>query len=200
MTLLNTLLETFATLTKQVANLEQDKITQAIEITKLKQRVRRLEKKIQFKSSVLKRLRKGGIVELDVDEDVTLVDVEKDMNANVQGSLAEPVEVEEVIEVVIAAKLITYVVTTAATTIIYAYVPKASSLRRRRGVVIQDPKETATASVIMHTKVKSKDKGKGILIEEIKEEGSKTKGSNLEQDMAKKQRINEEEEELKAHL
>nr|GEY42156.1 putative ribonuclease H-like domain-containing protein [Tanacetum cinerariifolium] len=33
MTLLNTLLETYATLTKQVANLEQDKIAQAIEIT-----------------------------------------------------------------------------------------------------------------------------------------------------------------------
>nr|GEW46135.1 hypothetical protein [Tanacetum cinerariifolium] len=36
MTLLNTLLETCATLTKQVSNLEQDKISQAIEITKLK--------------------------------------------------------------------------------------------------------------------------------------------------------------------
>nr|GEV08822.1 hypothetical protein [Tanacetum cinerariifolium] len=55
MTLLNTLLETCATLTKQVANLKQDKIAQAIEITKLKQRVRRLEKKRQFKSSGLKR-------------------------------------------------------------------------------------------------------------------------------------------------
>nr|GEU62335.1 uncharacterized mitochondrial protein AtMg00810-like [Tanacetum cinerariifolium] len=41
MTLLNTLLETCATLTKKVANLEQDKIAQAIEIIKLKQRVRR---------------------------------------------------------------------------------------------------------------------------------------------------------------
>nr|GFA50336.1 hypothetical protein [Tanacetum cinerariifolium] len=60
MTLLNTLLETCATLTKQVANLEQDKIAQAIEITKLKQRVRRLEKKRQFISSGLKRLRKVG--------------------------------------------------------------------------------------------------------------------------------------------
>nr|GEX04298.1 hypothetical protein [Tanacetum cinerariifolium] len=58
MTLLNTLLETCATLTKQVANLEQDKIAQAIEITKLKQRVKRLEKKRQFKSLGLKRLRK----------------------------------------------------------------------------------------------------------------------------------------------
>nr|GEU41589.1 copia protein [Tanacetum cinerariifolium] len=39
--------------------------------------------------------------------------------------------------------------------------------KRRRGVVIQDPKETA-ASVIMHTEVQPKDKGKGILIKEPK--------------------------------
>nr|GEX26883.1 hypothetical protein [Tanacetum cinerariifolium] len=39
-TLLNTLLEICATLTKQDANLEQDKVAQAIEITKLKQWVR----------------------------------------------------------------------------------------------------------------------------------------------------------------
>nr|GEY31954.1 integrase, catalytic region, zinc finger, CCHC-type, peptidase aspartic, catalytic [Tanacetum cinerariifolium] len=125
------LMETYATLTKQVANLKQDKIAQAIEITKLKQRVRRIS-------------------ELDADEDVTLVDAEEDMNTNVQGRLAEsqakvyhlvlehakkvlsmqdtdeaePAEVEEVIEVVTVAKLMTEVVTTAATTITAAQVPK----------------------------------------------------------------------------
>nr|GEU32716.1 reverse transcriptase domain-containing protein [Tanacetum cinerariifolium] len=137
MNLLNTLLETCATLNKQVFDLEQDKIAQAIEITKLKQRVRRLEKKRQFKTSGLKRLRK------DTDE-------------------AEPAKVEEVIEVVTAAKLMTEVVTTAATTITAAQVPKASALRKRGGVVIQDPKETTTALVIVHSKAKSKDKGKAL--------------------------------------
>nr|GFC87214.1 hypothetical protein [Tanacetum cinerariifolium] len=53
-------------------------------------------------------------------------------------------------------------------TITVAQVRKASAPRRRMGVVIQDPKETATASVIMHYEVKSKDKGKGILIKEPK--------------------------------
>nr|GFD12466.1 hypothetical protein [Tanacetum cinerariifolium] len=81
---------------------------------------------------------------------------------------AEPAKLEEVIEVVTAAKLMTEVVTTAATTITVAQVPKASAPRRRRGVVIQDPEETATASVIVHTEVKSKNKGKEILIEEPK--------------------------------
>nr|GEW99688.1 ribonuclease H-like domain, reverse transcriptase, RNA-dependent DNA polymerase [Tanacetum cinerariifolium] len=120
--------ETCATLTKQVANLEQDKIAQAMKITKLKQRVRRLEEKRITKPSGLKRLKK------DTDE-------------------AEPAEVEEMIEVVTAAKLMTEVVTTAATTITAAQMPKASAPRRRRGVVIQDPEETATALVIVNTEV-----------------------------------------------
>nr|GEY98325.1 hypothetical protein [Tanacetum cinerariifolium] len=79
----------------------------------------------------------------------------------------ELAEVEEVLEVVKAGKLMTEVVTTAQPTTTITQVPKASALRRRRGVVIQDPEETA-ASVIVHSEVQSKDKGKGILIEEPK--------------------------------
>nr|GEW24982.1 hypothetical protein [Tanacetum cinerariifolium] len=189
MTLLNQLLETCATLTKQVANLELDKISQAIEIIKLKQRVKHLEKKRGCIQTW------GKIVKLDADEDVNLeeVDAEVTMDANVQGRLeesqakvfhldlehvdkilsmqetdeAELAKVKEVIEVVTTAKLMTEIVTTA-TTIIDAPVPKASAPRRRRGVIIQDPEEAATTSVIVQSKVKSKDKGKGILVEEPK--------------------------------
>nr|GEV11780.1 ribonuclease H-like domain-containing protein [Tanacetum cinerariifolium] len=153
---------------------------------------------------------------------------------------AEPTEVEEVIEVVTTAKLMTEVVTTATTTITATQVPKASAPRRRRGVVIQDTEETATTSVIMHTKIKSKDKGKGILIEEPKPlkrqaqiEQDKAFARQLEAKLnaninwddvmeqarknmmiylknmvgfkmdffkAKKQRIDEDKEELKVHL
>nr|GEV60647.1 hypothetical protein [Tanacetum cinerariifolium] len=172
-------LQTCATLTKQVANLEQYKIAQAIEIIKLKQKGG------------------GGIAKLDADEDVTLeeVDVEVTKDADVKGRLeesqakvyhldlkhadkvlsmqetdeVEPAEVEEVIEVETIAKSITEVVTTTATTpITAAPVPKASDPKRRRGVIIQDPKEAATTSVSVQSKVKSKDKGKGILVEEPK--------------------------------
>nr|GEX94222.1 hypothetical protein [Tanacetum cinerariifolium] len=261
MTLLNTLLETCATLTKQ-----------------------RLEKKRQFKSSGLMRLRKvgtaqmvesstdtiiddqkeasnqgGGITELDANEDVTLEEVNAKvaMDADVQGRLPESQAKEEVIKVVNAAKLMTEVVTTAATTITTTQVPKATAPRIRKGVVIQYPEETATTSVIMHSKVKSKDKGKGILNEEpkplkrqaqieqdksfarefkmdffkgityndirpifekhynlnhalleiVKEEvigqkdkGNKRKGDSLNQDAGKKQRIDEETNELQTHL
>nr|GEZ01677.1 hypothetical protein [Tanacetum cinerariifolium] len=71
----------------------------------------------------------------------------------------EPDDVEEVVEVVKAAKLITKVVTTVGAT-------KVSVLRKRRGVIIQDPKETTTPTV--QPKVQAKDKGKAILIEEPK--------------------------------
>nr|GEW24840.1 hypothetical protein [Tanacetum cinerariifolium] len=44
---------------------------------------------------------------------------------------------------------------------------KVNVPRRRRGVVIQDPEET-TSTIVVHSEVQSKDKGKGILIEEPK--------------------------------
>nr|GEW05918.1 hypothetical protein [Tanacetum cinerariifolium] len=141
MTLLNTLMKTCITLTK--------------------------------KEDASKQRRK--IAKLDADEDVTLEDVNAEvaMDVDVQGSMQdtdeiEHAEVEEVIEVVTAAKMMTELVTTAATTITVPQVPKASAPRRRKGVVIQDPEETATALVIVYLEVKSKDKGKGILIEEPK--------------------------------
>nr|GEV21877.1 hypothetical protein [Tanacetum cinerariifolium] len=83
----------------------------------------------------------------------------------------EPAEVEELLEVVKADKLMTEVVTTVAPTTTTAQVPKDSAPRKRRGVVIQDTEETTTSSVIVHT-----------------------------EDIAKKQRMDEEKEELKSHL
>nr|GEV22150.1 hypothetical protein [Tanacetum cinerariifolium] len=84
--LLNTLMETCATSSQKVAELEPDKNTQALEILKLKKRVKKLEKKKKSRFSGLKRLRKvGGKIEaIDVDVDITLVDVktqEEDVNA-----------------------------------------------------------------------------------------------------------------------
>nr|GEW49997.1 hypothetical protein [Tanacetum cinerariifolium] len=58
----------------------------------------------------------------------------------------EPAELQEVVEVVTTAKLIT----------------------KRKGVVIRDPKESATPSTIIHFEAKSKDKGKWIMVEEPK--------------------------------
>nr|GEZ12533.1 hypothetical protein [Tanacetum cinerariifolium] len=72
----------------------------------------------------------------------------------------EPAYVEEVLEVVKAAKLMTEVVTTTGAT-------KVSVSRKRGGVIIQDPEETTTTATVQ-PKVQAKDKGKAIPIEESK--------------------------------
>nr|GEU60595.1 copia protein [Tanacetum cinerariifolium] len=149
------------------------------------QEVRKEEKVKSFRAKEIKE---------DADEDVTLEEVDAKKDAEVQGRLpesqahvyhldlehvqkvlsmqktdeTEPAEVEEVLEVVTAAKLMTEVVTTATTTITAAHVPKVSASRRRRGVIIQDPEEAATTSLNVQSEVKSKYKGKGILVEETK--------------------------------
>nr|GEY95672.1 hypothetical protein [Tanacetum cinerariifolium] len=71
----------------------------------------------------------------------------------------EPADVEEVLEVVKAAKLMNEVVTTVGAT-------KVSVPRKRRRVIIQDPEETTTATV--QPKVQETDKGKAIFIKEPK--------------------------------
>nr|GFC48582.1 hypothetical protein [Tanacetum cinerariifolium] len=83
-----------------------------------------------------------------------------------QDDELEPAELQEVVEVVTTAILMTEVVTatsatiTAATTSIHAaaitVVPSAA--RRRKGVVIRDPEETTTPSIIIQSESKSKDK------------------------------------------
>nr|GEY64115.1 hypothetical protein [Tanacetum cinerariifolium] len=135
-----------------------------------------------LKASGLTRLRKVGTAQRVESSANTEVDAEKDYE--VQGRLpesqaqvyhldledaqkvlsmqetdeTEPAEVEEVLEVVTAAKLMTEVVTTATTPITIAPVPKASALRKRRGVIIQDHEEAATASL----SVQSKDAAEGF--------------------------------------
>nr|GEU47335.1 hypothetical protein [Tanacetum cinerariifolium] len=60
MFLLTTLMETCATLSQKVTELEQDKHTQALEILQLKNMVKKLEKKKRLKSLGFKRLRRVG--------------------------------------------------------------------------------------------------------------------------------------------
>nr|GFB20864.1 hypothetical protein [Tanacetum cinerariifolium] len=232
MTLLNQLLETCATLTKQVANLEQDNIAQAIKITKHKQKVKRLEKKRQLKSYGLKRLRKGRLEESQVN--VYHLDLE---------------HAEKVLKVVTTA-------TTDATTTT-AQVPKASAPRKRwgKGILVEEPKPLKRQVQIEQDKafareleaelnaninlndvvdqVKRKERQYNIVIryhalkrklvteaqarknmmhynsiqaflkkgeKEIEEEGSKRKSESSKQRADKKQRIDEEVEELKTHL
>nr|GEY59838.1 hypothetical protein [Tanacetum cinerariifolium] len=118
------------------------------------------------------------IADMDADKDVTLKDVAAVVK-DVQDTEIEekPAELQEVVEVVTTAKLIIEVVTAATTTITVAapqlttaaaltLTTAPSAARRRKGVVIKYPKESATPSIIIHTEAKSKDKGKRIMKED----------------------------------
>nr|GEY33725.1 hypothetical protein [Tanacetum cinerariifolium] len=116
------------------------------------------------------------ITSMDANVNVTLKDVANIAKAvvadaeieeiidvlSMQDDEVEPAELQEVVEVVTTAKLITEVVTTASATPTAAaptLTTASSAARRRKGVVIRDLEETATPSTIIHIEAKSKDKG-----------------------------------------
>nr|GEV71183.1 hypothetical protein [Tanacetum cinerariifolium] len=220
MNLLQDLMDNCTSLTRRVENLKHDKIAQALEITKLKQRVKKLEKKNKLKVLKLRRLKRvgsaqridtsddtvmddvskqGGIIEnINADKDVVLVekyaDVQESVNdqwrkaesqakiykidlehakkvLSIQEEESKPIDLQEVVDVVTTAKIITEVVTATSTTIIAAdvLIPAATTAaaptlivapsRRTKGVVIRDPEEsTTTPFTIIHFEAKSKDK------------------------------------------
>nr|GFB07723.1 hypothetical protein [Tanacetum cinerariifolium] len=121
--------------------------------------------------TVMDDVSKQGSIIANMDADKDVVAVAKHVQDAEIEEHSEQVELQEVVEVVTTAKLITEVVTTASTTITAAALQLTtipSAARRRNRVVIRDLEETATPSTIIHTEAKSKDKGKGIMIEEPK--------------------------------
>nr|GEX68114.1 hypothetical protein [Tanacetum cinerariifolium] len=193
MDLLQNLMGTCTTLTRRVEHLELDNISQALEITRLKQRFKKLGRRNKLKVLKLKRLKRVGLAQrIDTSDDTVMDDdvaVEKSAdvedNADIQGRIIESqaqiyqivLEHEDKVLIVTAASDI---IVAASTTIIAAdvlipaattapaHILTAAPSRRRKGVVIRDPEETTTTSTIIHSKAKSKDKGKGILVEELK--------------------------------
>nr|GEX00071.1 integrase, catalytic region, zinc finger, CCHC-type, peptidase aspartic, catalytic [Tanacetum cinerariifolium] len=184
--------QTCATLTKQVANLEQDKIAQAIEITKLKQRVKRGCIQIGRK-----------IAELDADKDVTLEDVDAAVEMEANDTVeAEPAEVKEVIEVVTAAKLMTEDEAfarelEAELNADINWNDVMEEMEFFKGMTYNDIRPIFEKHYNLNQAILER------VEEEVigqKEEGNKRKGDSLNQDAAKKQKINEEKEEPKTHL
>nr|GEZ72522.1 hypothetical protein [Tanacetum cinerariifolium] len=178
-------------------NDDDDKITQALEITKLKQRVKKLERRNKLKASKLRRLNKVGIAQkvktsddtvmddvskqrrmiadMDADVDVTLKDIAKDVDVDAETEESADVQGRQAYATITAAAP---QLTTAAALILTT---APSAARRRKRVVIRDLEETATPSTIIHIIAKSKDKGKGILVEELK---PLKKQAQIEQDEA----------------
>nr|GEV83604.1 zinc finger, CCHC-type [Tanacetum cinerariifolium] len=70
---LNELMEICTKLSDRVLSLEQIKTNQAAKIEKLKKRVKKLEGKKKKRTHGLKQMYKGRIVEIDADEDLSLI-------------------------------------------------------------------------------------------------------------------------------
>nr|GFD09829.1 hypothetical protein [Tanacetum cinerariifolium] len=172
-------------------------------------RVKRLEKANMVTSSKLRRLTKVGAsrtVESSADmEDVfnqerMIDDMDKDEGIELVKDVEEDdVEVQEVVEVVTTAKLITKVVTAAASQVtaasatilaakpsIHAAAPTVvdAYTRRRNRVIIRDPEEELPLKTLDETP-KVKDKGKGILVETPKPMKKKDQ-NELDAEYAKK--------------
>nr|GEY29752.1 hypothetical protein [Tanacetum cinerariifolium] len=209
----------------RIEGLETANTAQQLEIIKLKAWVKKLE-----------RLNKGRI-SVDIDEGIELVD-DQEKDAQVKGrqadtqaeiynidldhtskvlSMQEDTKVQEVVEVVNAAKLMTEVTTTASCIPIpaakhnvvavstpisaakSAAKPKvlkivaaapAVSTRKRNGVVIRDPEEELHDDAPAET-LSVKDKGKGILVEDPK---SMKKKDQIEMDAEYARKLQEEKE------
>nr|GEX69197.1 hypothetical protein [Tanacetum cinerariifolium] len=202
MHMLQQALDTCDALTRRVDNLEHDKAAQ-----KRLKKVGTLQR-IESSDDMEDVFNQGRmIVDLDKDEGIKLVDdqVKDTPTAEVKGrqtdkqaekqaeiyqlDLDHPSkvlsmqeddsEVQEAIEVVTIAKLITEVVTAAtsqvstASATILAVKPSipaaaltvvAAYTRRRKGVIIRDPEEELSTKTLVEipTDAKSKDKGKGM--------------------------------------
>nr|GEZ29847.1 hypothetical protein [Tanacetum cinerariifolium] len=123
------------------------------------------------------------------DKQAEIYNIDLDHSSKVLSMQEDDSKVQEVVEVVTTAKLITKVVTAAASqvSVVSTTIPAASETipaakpsipaaastvvaaytRRRKGVIIRDPEEELPLKTPVDTP-KVKDKGKGILVEALK--------------------------------
>nr|GEY68165.1 hypothetical protein [Tanacetum cinerariifolium] len=201
MELLNTLLETCTTLTRRVKNLEQDKIAQALEIIKLKQRVRKLERKNKLKVFGLRRLKKERL---------------KVSQAQVYH-----------IDLKHADKVLSMQVTAATTTVasIITAAPSATRRRKEQAQIEQDEAYVRELEAELNKNINWDDVIEGMSYDDIRtifekyfnsnvaflekskeqleEEANSTlkrKSKSSEQQVAKKKKLDEEVEEMKKHI
>ncbi|GJU80136.1 hypothetical protein Tco_1282501 [Tanacetum coccineum] len=206
---LNELMELYTTLQKKVLDLETSKTTQALEIESLKRRVKKLKKKKRSRTHKLRRLYKVGIsakvvssndeaslgdqedaskqrrkiYDIDADEDITLDKTKEPVVNTATTTSTIPVSAAKDlsdVDITLAQALaelkntkLKAVTTTTTTTI--------------AGILLQEPSETRTTT----TTIPSKDKGKGIMVEEPLKKKEKIR---LDEELALKLQAEEEEQ------
>nr|GEZ64401.1 xylulose kinase-1 [Tanacetum cinerariifolium] len=139
-------------------------MTQALEIIKLKRKVKKLEKRNKVRVLKLRRLQRVGTSQRVDTSDDTVMDDESNQERMIaemdkdDEDETEPAEVQEVVDVVTTAKLITEVVTaasetvTAANAIIPTVEPQVSA-----ATLTAAPTRVAAAPTIDHVKLKAKE-------------------------------------------
>nr|GEX63928.1 hypothetical protein [Tanacetum cinerariifolium] len=210
-------LDACAALTKKAEHLEYDKVAQALEITKLKRRrVDTSDDTVMDDESNQGRM----IVEMDKDDAVVLMD-DKEEDKKVEEAKEDetkPAEVQEVVDVVTTAKLITEVVTAASETVTAASVinltaepqvpaaiptvaparvaPAPSRKRKRVGMSYDDirpifeTKFNSNVDFLLKTKEQMEEE----------ERARQTINETLAEKAAKRRKLNKEVEDLKRHL
>nr|GEV29876.1 ribonuclease H-like domain-containing protein [Tanacetum cinerariifolium] len=155
-------------------HLEFNKVAQALEITKLKRRVKKLERRNTVRKLKFKRLQRVGTSQRVETSDETVLDdvsnqgmmiaeMDQDDAVVIEDDKEEDREVADAIKDVEEAKVDE--IPAATLTAAPARVTVAPS-RRRKGVVIKDAELESTTSTIILDETKSKDKG--ILVEDPK--------------------------------
>ncbi|GKA51418.1 hypothetical protein Tco_0744614 [Tanacetum coccineum] len=209
---LNELMELCTNLSQRVLDLENTKTSQAAKITKLKERVKKLERRNKSRTPGLKRLSKVGRfaqVVSSEDEEVTLVDEAQERNDDnlmfdTRVLNKHEVEVEKVVstaEVTTASATTTTVdELTMAQTLIEIKAAKTQSclqhwLHNTTAVTIPTARRFSFKSKVVEG---SKSQAKG---------SSKRTGEELESDNSKKQKIDEnveaevdDEAKMKKHM
>ncbi|GJW16909.1 hypothetical protein Tco_0024345 [Tanacetum coccineum] len=163
---LNELMELYTNLSQRVLNLENTKTSQAAEITKLKERVKKLERRNKPRTLVLKRLRKVGRYALVVsfeDEEVTLVDEAQGRNDdNLMFDTRVLYEQEVKVEKVVSTAEVT---TVSAITITIDELTLAQTLIEIKAA---KPKAVTTTATTTTTAV-TRPKARGVLVQEPSE-------------------------------
>nr|GEV95884.1 hypothetical protein [Tanacetum cinerariifolium] len=186
MSLLQEALDACAALTRRVEHLEYDKLAQALEITKLKRRVKKLEKANKVKVLKLRRLKKVGMSQrigssddtvmedasnqgmmidaLDSDACVALMNDKEDEKKVKEANVEDEPKVQEVVDVVTTTKLIREVVTAASKSVTTVSTTIATAEP-------QVPAATITAALV-RVAAASTRRRKGVVIRDPEEEST----------------------------
>ncbi|GJY41812.1 hypothetical protein Tco_0429082 [Tanacetum coccineum] len=221
----NELMDLCAKLSDRILALENTNTSQASEITTLKERVKKFEKKRRSKTYKLRRLYKGRkIADLDADTKVTLIDEsqgrnDEDLMFDTGVLNGDEVFQEPMINTATTTSLIPVsdadlvtttgeVVTTASVEISKTVTP-ASSRTKAKGIVFHDQEEQAPASTLIVSPSQlpqAKDKGKEKMVEPekplkkkdqivINEEVVRNLKSQLQAELEEEKRLSRQKEE-----